>query len=341
MEKSLAKPFDRDAYPEPSTKKTGAGRDDRLKIIIIHQGMTHLVLPLLKSRHKVVSIVESRSGKKPGRLMTLVKAMHAAVNPNFTTLKILAKIHRIPYYDLSHDSEKDLAAWVRNLSPDLIAIHTMARLLKPAIFSIPRLGAINLHQSYLPAYRGPNPDFWHYHDMEMHPGVTVHFIDSGEDTGDIIFQERVAIPLGTRSPERLDKLVGDVGASLFLKALDALADSSAPRIPQPRASPTSRARKITGDEHRKIIDWNTWDIERIWHLLRGTEQWLNAIDGLDGFYKGQRWRIEEFITCEMSGYHASAIYRERGRYFVACRQGRIFIRKTFSLKRFLLAHLRR
>jgi methionyl-tRNA formyltransferase len=327
--------------PEAAAGKTGTGHENRLNIVIIHQGMTRLVRPLLASRHKVIGIIDSPSGRRPGRLMTLARAVHAALDPRFTTLKMLSKAHGLPYYDMSDGSDDDLAEWVRSLAPDVIAIHTMSRLLKPVIFSIPRYGAINLHQSYLPEYRGPNPDFWHYHDMHMHPGVTVHFIDSGEDTGDIIFQERVHIPLGTRSPERLDRLVGEVGARLFLKALDALADSSAPRIPQPRTSPTPRARKITRDEHRKIIDWDAWDIERIWHLLRGTEQWLNAIDDLEGFYQGQRWRIGDFIRCDMPGYRRSAIYRERGQTFVACRQGKIFISKTFSPKRFLVRLLQK
>jgi methionyl-tRNA formyltransferase len=318
------------------------GNDNRLKIIIVHQGMTRAVLPLLNSRHDVVGIIESVSAKEsPGVLLKLAKMVHAAARPNGITLQTLSRAYGIPYYRMTDGSAGDLAGWVKKLAPDVIAIHTMARLLKPEIFSLPRLGAINLHQSYLPAYRGPNPDFWQYHDMEMNPGVTVHFIDSGEDTGDIIFQDRVPIPLGTKSPERLDKLVGEAGAALLLKALDALADSSAPRIPQPPASPTSRARKISAGEHRNIIDWDTWEIERIWHLLRGTEQWFNAIDGLDGLYKGQRWRIDEFIKCDMAGYRASTIHYENGRHFVACNGGKIYLSKTFSVKRFVSRLLRK
>lgn len=320
-----------------------ARRDNskNLRIIIIHQGVTRVVLPLLKSRHQIIGLVQSASRRKPGGLRALVKTAYAAINPNYATLESISKAYGIPYFYLFNDSAADLAGWVRKLSPDLIAIHTMAQLLKPEIFSIPRLGAINLHQSYLPAYRGPNPDFWQYHDMEMNPGVTVHFVDSGEDTGDIIFQERVHIPLGTKSPERLDKLVGDVGASLLLKALDALANSSAPRIVQPCASPTLRARKIHADEHKAIIDWDAWKIERIWHLLRGTEQWLNALDAPDGLYTGQYWRIDEFIRCDMRGYQASKIYYENRRYFVACKDGKIFIGKHFSPRRLASRWLRK
>lgn len=304
--------------------------------MIIHQAVTRVVYPLLHSRHNVVGIIECGAGKKPRLLQKLARAVYDVVNPRYTTLNKLAQSHRIPYYCMSNGSDDQLADWVKSLAPDVIAIHTMNQLLKPNIFSIPRYGTINLHQSYLPEYRGRNPDFWHYHDMQLHPGVTVHYIDQGEDTGDIIYQARTTIAPGTRSADYLDKLVGEVGVPLLLKALDAIATASAPRHSQPKTSPTVRARKLKPEEHQHIIDWNGWEIERIWHLLRGTEQFFNAIDPPGGWlYKGQRWKIGEFIRCDMSGYRPSAIYREQGCCFVACRDGKIFLNKCFLLKRFL------
>lgn len=87
-------------------------------------------------------------------------------------------------------SSCELESWVKSLSPDLIVVYSMSQLLKENIYSIPRFGTINLHPSYLPEYRGPNPIFWMYYNMEKQGGVTVHYIDQGEDTGNIILQKR-------------------------------------------------------------------------------------------------------------------------------------------------------
>ena len=102
---------------------------------------------------------------------------------------------------------------------------------------------------------------------ENEPSITVHYIDEGEDRGDVIFQERVHIPLGTKSPERLDKLIGDVGASLLIKAIRYTIRQS-PSNSAAGRQPNLTARNIQPEEHKEIIDWKNWPIERIWHVAR-------------------------------------------------------------------------
>jgi methionyl-tRNA formyltransferase len=335
MDGILKEPFGHDDSIKATPQKAAHRKSKSLNIVIITQGVTHVVPPLLHSGHKILGIIESAPRKNPNSLKELAKFIYALVNRNYRNLKALATLHGIPYYCMSRGCDDDLAEWVKKLSPDLIVVHTMPQLLKPNIYSVPRLGTINLHQSYLPEYRGPSPDFWQYHDMVVNPGVTVHYIDDGADTGDIIYQARTHIPLGTKAPDRLAALVGQVGAALLLKAIDAISTATAPRISQPKISPTAKARKIAYEEHKTIIDWSKWEIERIWNLLRGTEQWLDAIEQPGGIYKGQRWNIEEYVRCDMTRYSPSRIYRRKGRYFVACRDGKIFLSKRISLKQFL------
>jgi len=202
------------------------------------------------------------------------------------------------------------------------------------IFSIPKYGTINLHPAFLPSYRGPNPDFWMYYDGVRKGGVTLHYIDKGEDTGDIIYQENYDIPLGMKSPDMLDLSVNKIGVNLILKALENI--ENLPGKKQPENSPTPRARNIKEDEHKTIIKWENWKIERIWHLLRGTELWLNALEQPNGIYKGQRWIVEDFEKSNFSNYKVSKIYKEKGRYFVVCRDGRIFLNLKFGFKNFVL-----
>ncbi|MGI6455390.1 MAG: formyltransferase family protein [bacterium] len=81
-----------------------------------------------------------------------------------------------------------LERWVREKNPDFICVKSMSQLLKENIFSIPKYGTINLHPSILPNYRGPNPLFWTMFNQECESGMTVHYINKGEDTGDILRQ---------------------------------------------------------------------------------------------------------------------------------------------------------
>jgi methionyl-tRNA formyltransferase len=239
----------------------------------------------------------------------------------------------IPYKFMISNDDKHLEEWVKTIHPDVIVVFSMSRLLKENIFSIPKFGTINLHPSYLPEYRGPNPYFWQYHDMVMNPGVTVHYINSGEDTGDIIYQERVRVDIGTKSPEISDKLITETGIKLILRALDSIKLGNAPRIKQPKHSPTLRARNLSAEDHKTIIDWQAWPIDRIWHILRGTESWLNAIEQPQGIYRGHRWSIMEYEKeiYEHSPYKLGSIQKDSRGFFIQCREGKIRVSVRFSL----------
>ncbi|MFQ2193691.1 methionyl-tRNA formyltransferase [Aeromonas jandaei] len=310
-----------------------------MRILIITSGLTRIVSPILDSGHEVLGIIESMprgwSEKqiKPF-LFQFAQKMHRILLGRKKTLKQFCEIRNIRYNYISKGRDAEVTSWVKDLNPDLIVVFSMSQLLKKDLIDIPKFGVINLHPSMLPEYRGPNPDFWQYYNMEMNPGVTVHYIDEGEDTGDIIFQERVHIPLGTKSPERLDKLIGGVGSSLLLKAIMAIKSGSAPRIPQPSHSSSLRARNLKPEEHKEIIDWQNWPIERIWHVLRGTELWLNACEQPKGIFKGQRWVVEEYERKDNID-QPGAIVRYKGRKAVATPDGYIFIGINFSLKKTL------
>jgi folate-dependent phosphoribosylglycinamide formyltransferase PurN len=66
-------------------------------------------------------------------------------------------------------------------------------ILKECVFRIPRLGSINIHQGLAPYYRGGPPVFWELYNGEREIGVTVHFVESKVDTGEIIAQETLPL----------------------------------------------------------------------------------------------------------------------------------------------------
>jgi methionyl-tRNA formyltransferase len=189
-----------------------------MKILLITQGISRIVNPILGSAHDVVGIIESAPrGYKHNptqKFLFLVRKILGTFNKNFETLKRVSRSHGIPYRFMTSSDDEGLSEWVCEKNPDLIVVFSMSQLLKSKIFDLAKYGAINLHPSYLPAYRGPNPDFWQYVDMEMRPGITVHQIDMGEDTGPIILQDQIELELGTKSPDRLEKLISELGVNL-------------------------------------------------------------------------------------------------------------------------------
>jgi methionyl-tRNA formyltransferase len=136
--------------------------------------------------------------------------------------------------------------------PDLLVIYGFNWILPPAVFGLPRFGAINIHTSLLPRYRGPAPVLWAIRHGDPDIGVTVHRIDEGIDTGPILAQ-RGGIPLDDDiTPDRLRSRLAPVVRDLLATALARVA-SGAPGRPQPDVD-TSYARFLEPDFSE--VDWS-------------------------------------------------------------------------------------
>ena len=90
--------------------------------------------------------------------------------------------------------EPETLGWLRGFAPNLLIL-AGADIIPATVLEIPSLGTINPHYGLLPRYRGMNVTEWSiYHDDPV--GVTVHAVDSGIDTGDILLAEAVMVPVG-------------------------------------------------------------------------------------------------------------------------------------------------
>lgn len=190
------------------------------------------------------------------------------------SIKKVATRLKAPYYPFYGLDSESIKTWLRSLGADIGCIATFHTLLKPEIFNIFPQGVINCHPSLLPKYRGPNPLFWQYYNMEESGGVTIHYIDEGEDTGDILCQEEFPIRPGMPLDETVNSIMR-IGSKLMLKALNDISHGWQRPIPQSSVGAGQRARKIKPSE--ELIDWNTWPIERFWHLLRGFHTTLDVV----------------------------------------------------------------
>lgn len=154
---------------------------------------------------------------------------------------------------------------IRALRPDVIITAYWGYLLKPVLFTLPSRGSINLHGSFLPFNRGKNPNVWPI--IEGTPaGATLHYIDAGIDSGDIISQRQVpVVPIDT-AKTLYDKIVHTM-VELFKETWPAIRTGQAGRTPQDSSAATFHLAKDFGR-----LDWidldKTYTARELLNLLR-------------------------------------------------------------------------
>ncbi|MFH5885683.1 methionyl-tRNA formyltransferase [Halalkalibaculum sp. DA3122] len=172
---------------------------------IVFMGSPEFALPSLEklhaSAHEIVSVVsnvDKRRGRGGGASPTPVKAR--ALEMGLSVIEV---------QDLSAAS---FVQELQTLNADLFVVVAF-RILPPAVLDIPAKGAINLHASLLPKYRGAAPIHWAIINGEEETGCTVFFLNEKVDTGRIIKQERTPVGINETTGdlyERLKVLGGDL-----------------------------------------------------------------------------------------------------------------------------------
>ncbi len=120
---------------------------------------------------------------------------------------------------------------LRDLAPDFLSSFYYRRMLMPELLAIAPRGALNLHGSLLPKYRGRVPINWAIIHGETETGATLHYMVAKPDAGDIVAQTAVPILPDDTAREVLDKVTVAAEMTLY-RALPALIAGNAPRIAQ-------------------------------------------------------------------------------------------------------------
>ena len=138
----------------------------------------------------------------------------------------LAAAYGIPVLEVSRLADPATLAALAAYQPDAICVACFSRRLPPAILRLPRLGCLNVHPSLLPANRGPDPLFWTFRHGDPQSGVTIHLMDAGFDTGDIVRQQPIPVPDGC-SERALESACAQAGGELLVRSLADLASGMA------------------------------------------------------------------------------------------------------------------
>jgi len=181
----------------------------------------------------------------------------------FASLAQATAARGIPVHAPEDPNTPAFVEQIRRLQPDLLCSFYYRRLLKPALLQIPRLGAINVHGSLLPKYRGRAPINWALVHGETVTGVTLHYMDQWADHGDIIAQRTVSIAVEDTALTLSRKLTV-AARGVVSDTYPLIASGRAPRISQDHAAATRFGRRRPADG---LIDWGSsaW---RIYNLVR-------------------------------------------------------------------------
>jgi methionyl-tRNA formyltransferase len=140
-----------------------------------------------------------------------------------------ASEHGLAVHRCDRLGDEDALAAVRASAPDLLLL-TGSDIAPASLLSIPRVATINAHYGLLPRYRGMNVTEWSLYHGDP-PGVTVHIVDPGIDTGDILLREEIPCEAGA-TLESLRKLHQQAAARLLVTAALQLRDGTEQRTPQ-------------------------------------------------------------------------------------------------------------
>ena len=156
----------------------------------------------------------------------------------------------VPFIPTENVNSKSFLEQISLFECDLFISMSFNQILKKEIIELPPKGFINCHAGNLPFYRGRNPLNWVLINDESEFGFTVHYVDEGIDTGDIILQKQYAISDDDNYKTLLDRAINQCPL-ILLEAVKLIQSDSLKPVKQNtiHSIGTYFGRRIEGDEY--------------------------------------------------------------------------------------------
>jgi len=230
--------------------------DEKLKVVILTHGGANRLLELLAALRtvEVVGVFIETATEPPRSLRQKIKRSIRydgywatlkkfsaklsggetggaeelkTVQTNQKELEDFAGKLDVPIYTVENYHSENAIDLIKKADADLGILYG-TNIIKEAVFSIPRLGSINIHQGLAPVYRGGPTVFWELFNDEKEIGITVHFVASKVDTGDIILQKTVPLHYDfSRYGLNYEMFLNDFRARLKEPSAQLIAEASA------------------------------------------------------------------------------------------------------------------
>lgn len=266
---------------------------------------------IIASSHKVLACVTPPDRAK-GRGMKL----------NMSPIKELALQHHIPVLQPEKVKDPVFFEELKKYPANLYVVIAYGQILPAAMLDIPTEGAINVHPSLLPKYRGAAPINWAVINGDKQTGLTIFRLDTGMDSGAMLFQKVISIhPDDTAITLR--KHMMDISPEFLIKSLTQMRNGEFHDIIQKQEEVTL-APKLT--KSLGLIDWYQ-SAAKIHDLVQGLVPWPSAYT----HYEGKLLKVlativeDDFIHDEEPG---SVIGIDKDGIHVAAGRGKLLLQEV-------------
>ncbi len=232
----------------------------------------------------------------------------------FASVAELAALHGIPVITPDNPNTPEVVEQIRALQPDFYFSFYYREMLKRELLEIPTRGALNMHGSLLPKYRGRVPVNWAIIKGETETGSTLHYMTEKPDNGDIVAQQAVPILPNDTALEVFQKVTVAAEMALNNCLPDLLADRA-----QAVKQDLSKGAYFGGRKAEDgVIDWSQSALE-IHNLVRAVAP---PYPGATTRLLGRPMRILQTLVtrCTVSGA-APAFYVKEGKAYAICGSG--------------------
>lgn len=232
----------------------------------------------------------------------------------FDSVAELAALNNIPLITPDDPNTAEVIGLISDLAPDFLFSFYYRNMLSAEILQLPALGALNMHGSLLPQYRGRVPVNWAIIQGESEAGASLHYMDVKPDAGDLVDQLAVPILPNDTAGQVFDKL--SVVAEIVLnRSLPALIAGNAPRSPLDLDQGSYFGGRRPEDGR---IDWSqgAWAIHNLIRAVAPpypgafTEQLGNRLVIMGSFFRQESAR-----------YQGPCLYREDDTIYADCADG--------------------
>lgn len=218
---------------------------------------------LLAAKENVVGLVtqpERDTGRKGGSTRQTGKGMSN-----------IAREAGVPTAHPESINTPEGLAQLRAFDPDLLVVAAYGQILSRDVIAVPRLGAINVHASLLPKYRGASPVAHAILNGETRTGVTIIRIIPGLDAGEMLARESLDI-LPEETTGELEARLAPLGARL---ALDVVQRMKAGPVAGEKQDPSQVTKAPKLKKEHGLIDWSKSSLRVSWHV-RAMQPWPTA-----------------------------------------------------------------
>lgn len=266
---------------------------------------------LIGEQYNIISVY-TQPDKKVGRNQEIKKS----------DVKLRAEKNKLVVFQPAKLDETAVEE-IKNQKPDLIIVAAYGKIIPKAVLEIPEFGAINVHASLLPKYRGPSPVQNALLLGEKKTGVTIILMDEGIDTGDILAQKEIDIDKGETAPELLKKLA-KISSELLIKTLPLWVEKKI--TPQKQNHAEATLCQLIEREDGKII-W-TDSAEEIYNRYRAFQPWPGVFSfwqSKEGLRRVRLNKINLIKTNPEMKHHIGEVFQLADRTGVRTAEGVIIL----------------